>query len=141
MARSDPVLLSAAAAFAAAGLYGSAVAIRHDVAGEPFGVTIPLTVRAGLLAGWGAGVAAPWPMPVAAAVAAASTRRREGGRARGYLAAGLGFGCIAGTLIEPVTYHRRTWTPAIRTAITLNVVSSAALAAAGMRHAAAHRTR
>lgn len=140
VAKSDPVLLSAAAAFAVASAFGSAVAIRDDVPGEPLGLTVPLTVPAGILVGWGAGVAAPWPMPVAALAAATSTRR-QGGRARGYLVAGLGIGCIAGTLIEPVTYHRRAWTPSIRTAIGLNLVSSAALVAAGLRHAAAHRTR
>ncbi len=131
---SDPVLTAAAAAFAFADVLGSAVAMRHDVAGEPFGLAIPLTVRSGLLIGLGAGVAAPWPMPVAALIGAARAGRLRRGDASGFMAVGLGLGCIAGTLIEPVTYHRRGWTPAIRTAVGVNVVASAALAAAGLRH-------
>jgi hypothetical protein len=58
---SGRVLRGAAMAFAAADAFGSMVALRHDVAGEPFGLSIPCTVRSGLLVGWGAGVAAPGP--------------------------------------------------------------------------------
>ena len=64
----DRALLAAAIAFAGAAGLGSAVAIRDQLPGEPLGIGIPLSVPAGLLAGWGAGVAAPWPMPVAAVV-------------------------------------------------------------------------
>ena len=66
--RADPdgVLLGASFAFAGASVLGSVVAIRDQLPGEPLGVSIPLSVPAGLLAGWGAAVAAPWPMPVAA---------------------------------------------------------------------------
>jgi len=52
------------------------------------------------------------------------------------VAVGLGLACIAGTLVEPVTYRGRAWTPAIRRAIAVNLVSSAVLAAAGLRHVA-----
>ncbi len=138
--RPDPVLLGAAVTFAAAGVHGSVVAIRHDVPGEPFGVNIRLTVRSGVLVGWGSGVAAPWPMPVAGLIAAARTGRMKGSAVPGLLCTGLGIGCIAGTLIEPVTYRRRLWTPEIRRAIAVNVVASVALAAAGVRHAARQRS-
>ena len=59
----DRALLGASLAFAGAAVLGSAVAIRDQLPGQPFGVSIPLSVPAGLAAGWGAGVAAPWPMP------------------------------------------------------------------------------
>ena len=39
----DRVLVSAAAAYVAAAVFGSAVAMRQDIPGEPFGVGIPLT--------------------------------------------------------------------------------------------------
>ena len=60
--RADPdgVLLGASFAFAGASVLGSVVAIRDQLPGEPLGVSIPLSVPAGLLAGWGAAGAAPW---------------------------------------------------------------------------------
>jgi hypothetical protein len=57
----DPGLLGASTVFAVASVFGSAVAIRQDVAGEPFGLGVALTVRRGVYIGWGAGIAAPWP--------------------------------------------------------------------------------
>jgi len=65
--RADPdgVLLGASLAFAGAAVLGSVVAVRDQLPGEPLGMGIPLSVPAGLVAGWGAAVAAPWPMPVA----------------------------------------------------------------------------
>ena len=48
----DPALLAAALAFAGAAIAGSAVAIRDELPGRPCGVSVPLTVPAGLLAGW-----------------------------------------------------------------------------------------
>jgi hypothetical protein len=54
----DGVLLGASLAFAGASVLGSVVAIRDQLPGEPLGVSISLSVPAGLLAGWGAAVAA-----------------------------------------------------------------------------------
>ncbi len=119
-------------AFAVAAAFGSAVSVKHDVPGRPFGVSVPLTVPTGLLVGWGAGVAAPWPMPLTALLAAASTRRDEPSPAAAITGLGLGLACIAGTLIEPVTYRRGT-PPAVRAAICGNVAASVLLAAAGRR--------
>jgi hypothetical protein len=54
---SGRVLRGAAMAFAAADAFGSTdavgstVALRHDVAGEPFGPSIPCTVRSGHVRG------------------------------------------------------------------------------------------
>ena len=97
--RADPdrALLGASLAFAGAAVLGSVVAIRDQLPGEPLGVSIPLSVPAGLLAGWGAAVAAPWPMPVAAVTAAAMARHREPSARPGAVCAAIGLGCIAGT--------------------------------------------
>lgn len=122
----------ASAVFAAAAAFGSAMSIRHDVPGQPFGVSVPLSVRTGLLIGWGAGVAAPWPMPVSALLAAASTRHGQPSPVAGITCLTLGLGCLAGTLVEPVTYRRRS-PLAVRTAIAANMAASLLLAAAGHR--------
>jgi hypothetical protein len=129
----DRALLVAAAAFTGACAFGSAVAARHGIAGEPLGVQVPLSVRTGLAVGWGAGVAAPWPMPAAALVAARVSDRNS--RLPGLVCGGLGLACIAGTLVEPVTWRRRSRPPTARAAIAGNVVSSAVLAVAGWRSA------
>jgi hypothetical protein len=138
-ADADRALLGASLAFAAAAGLGSVVAIRDRLPGEPLGVSIPLSVPAGLLAGWGAAVAAPWPMPVAAVTAAVMARLREPSTRPGLACAAIGLGCIAGTVIEPVTRRPRSWTPATRLAIGVNLAASAALIGAGAWHAAIAR--
>ena len=135
----DRALLAASVAFAAAAGLGSAVAIRDELPGEPVGITVPLSVPAGLAVGWGAAVAAPWPMPVAALIASARAQRAGASAATGALCAGIGLGCIAGTLVEPVTRRPRTWSPLTRLAITANIAASAALIVTGWRHFAAAR--
>ena len=137
----DPALLAAALVFAGAAIAGSAVAIRDGLPGQPCGISVPLTVPAGLLAGWGAGVAAPWPMPVTAVIAAARSQRTGPTALTGAVCAGIGAGCVLGTAIEPVTYRPRSWSPMTRSAIVLNMASSAALILAGWRHLAAARPR
>ena len=99
-------------------------------------MTVRLSVPSGVLAGWGAGIAAPWPMPVAAVMAAA---QREPGAFPGTVCTVIGLGCIFGTLIEPVTRRPRSWSPAAGLAIGLNVAASAALIAAGLYHRATAR--
>ena len=135
----DRALLAASVAFAAAAVLGSAVAIRDELPGEPLGIIVPLSVPAGLIAGWGAAVAAPWPMPAAALIAAAHAQRAGTCAGSGALCAGIGLGCIAGTLVEPVTRRPRTWSPLTRLAITANIAASAALVVTGWRHFAAAR--
>jgi hypothetical protein len=135
----DHALLAASVAFAAAAGLGSAVSIRDDLPGEPLGITVPLPVPAGLAVGWGAGVAAPWPMPVAALIAAARAQRAGTSAATGALCAGIGLGCIAGSLAEPVTRRPGAWSPSTRLAIMANLASSAALVVTGWRHFAAAR--
>jgi F0F1-type ATP synthase membrane subunit c/vacuolar-type H+-ATPase subunit K len=135
----DRALLAAAVAFAAAAGLGSVVAIRDELPGEPLGITVPLSVPAGLAVGWGAAVAAPWPMPAAALIAAVRAQRAGAGVATGLLCAGIGLGCVAGTLVEPVSRRPGTWSPGTRLAITANLASSAALVVAGWRHYTAAR--
>ena len=135
----DRALLAAAAAFAAAAGLGSVVAIRDELPGEPLGTTVPLSVPAGLAVGWGAAVAAPWPMPAAALIAAARAQRPGASAATGLVCTGIGLGCVAGTLVEPVTRRPGTWSPGTRLAITANLASSAALVVAGWRHYRAAR--
>ena len=77
----DRALLATSLAFAGAAVVGSAVAIREDLPGQPCGISVPLSVPAGLLVGWGAGVAAPWPMPATAVIAAARSQRTRATRA------------------------------------------------------------
>lgn len=137
----DRTLLFASIAFAGAAAVGSTVAIRDQLPGQPLGITIPLPVPAGLLAGWGAGVAAPWPMPAAAVIAAASAQRTCPSALAGSVCAGIGMGCILGTVVEPVTWRPRSWSPMTRAAIAVNVAASALLTIAGWRHFAAARRR
>jgi hypothetical protein len=125
----DRVLRVAAVGFACAAAYNSIVAIREDLPGEPFGLRIPLPVSTGILVGWGAAVAAPWPMPVAAL---AASRARKAGAA--LVCAGLGIAGIVGILIEPNTYRSESWTPPTRRAVFLHVTTSMALAGAGISH-------
>lgn len=135
----DRTLLAASLAFAGAAGAGSAVAVRDQLAGRPLGISIPLSVGAGLLAGWGAGVAAPWPMPAAALIAAAKAQQAGASTVAGAVCAGVGLGCILGTAIEPVTWRPHSWSPLTRLAIMVNLAASAALTAAGWRHLTAAR--
>ena len=117
-------------AFAGATLLGSIVSMRDNVPGEPLGIRLPLSVPVGLLVGWGAGVAAPWPMPVAAVLAA--SRRRGSARNRAVVCSAIGAACIAGTLVEPVMRRPQAWTVGMRLAILANIATSAALIATSL---------
>lgn len=129
--RSGQQLQLAAWAFAGATLFGSAVSIRNNLPGEPLGIRLPLSTPTALLVGWGAGVAAPWPMPVAALVVATSTWETSP-RTQALLCAGIGVACIAGTLAERVTRRPRAWTLGMRMAILANVSTSVAMIAIGL---------
>ena len=126
MTRSDRLLRAAAVGFAGAAVHGSVVSARYAVPGEPCGLRLPLSAPVGLLVGWGGGVAAPWPMPVAALWA--TRRSGPGGPSQAWVCAALGLGCLAGTAIEPVTHDHGPGTPAIRRAIVCNVAASVTLA-------------
>jgi hypothetical protein len=135
----DRTLRTAAIAFAGAAAYGSLAALRNNVPGEPLGLNVPTSVAAGLAVGWGAGVAAPWPMPVAALIAATKAGGQEPRVGPGVICAGLGVACIVGTLVEPVTHHLRPSTPTIHAAILMNLGASIFLTTAGLRYLASTR--
>lgn len=130
---SDGALRAAALGFACATGYNSVVAIRENLPGEPLGIRIPLSVSTGLLVGWGSAVAAPWPIPVVALVAAARSRQ-SGTAGPALVCLGLGVAGIVGILIEPNTYKAKCWTPTTRRAVVAHVVSCVALAGAGIWH-------
>src|SRR5271165_2925453 len=103
-------LRAAAVGFACATAFNSAVAIRDELPGEPLGIRVPLTVPMALVVGWGAAVAAPWPMPVAALIAAIRARDPERQGRPALVCTGLGIAGIVGILIEPVTHNPKAWT-------------------------------
>lgn len=133
--KADSALLAASSAFAGACALGSAVAVRHDLPGEPLGIRLPITVPQGLLIGWGAGVAAPWPMPLAALISAWATGRAKESKVPGLLCGALGLACIAGTFVEPVTRRPASWTRGVGAAIVSNLATSAMLTAVSLRYA------
>jgi len=133
----DDELRAVALVYAATVALASVVSVRDDVPGEPFGITIPLSVPTGLLVAWGSGIAAPWPMP-AAVVIAAFRARRGGGPAPARICAGIALAGIAGQLIEPIV--RRPKTPAVRVALTANVAVSTILAATALSRLARRRS-
>jgi hypothetical protein len=135
---SGRALRGAAVGFALATAYGSAVAIRENLPGEPLGLRVPFSVRTGIWVGWGAAVAAPWPMPVAGLLIAARSSRtpvNERDAARpGLVCAVLGLAGIVGIFMEPNTYKAQNWCPATRRAALLHVATSVALVGTGKRY-------
>ena len=129
----------AAVAFAITCVYSSVVSVRDDLPGRPLGLRIPLTVPVGLLVGWGAAVAAPWPMPLGALVAATRARDADAGDGAALVCAGIGVAGVVGLLMEPNTYAVRTQSPANRVAIVAGFVTTSALAVAGLRRWGAAR--
>lgn len=125
----QPLLTAAALAYAGSTVFASAVALREDIPGEPFGISAPFSVSTGLAVGWGAGIAPPWFMPLAALLAA--NRAAEGRPAPALAASAIGAASIAGHLIEPVTRRPGSWTWATTVSIAFTMCSSGALAAAG----------
>lgn len=125
----DRLLRLSAWSFAGAAIFGSAISVVHDVPGEPLRIRLPISTRTGILAGWGAGVAAPWPMPALGLLVTSVPRF---GPVRGRVCIGLGLLCIAGTVVEPVTLGRRQRNRAIVAAIAANVASSLAMVGAGL---------
>lgn len=126
----DRVLRAAAFGFACGAAYNSIVAVREGLPGEPLGLRIPLPVSTGILVGWGAAVAPPWPMAIAAMWAAG--RAKNGSARSAAVCTALGLAAIVGILVEPNSYRSGSWTPPTRKAVLLHVMTSAALAGAGI---------
>ena len=133
-ANENIALRVAALGFAGAVGFASVVAIREQLPTEALGLRLPLSVPAGLVVGWGAGIAAPWPMPLAALVAATKAGGTSGLRWPARLCTGIGIAAILGQLAEPVIRRRESWSPAVRVALLFNFGTSAGLAVAGLRY-------
>lgn len=133
----DLPMLAASTLFAGTVAYGAVVGAREEVAGEPFGWRLPGRVAVQEAWGYGSGTMAPWPMPVAALAAAVRAQRGTDGPALVCMA--IGASCVVGTLAEPVTWGRRTTTPATTRATSLNLVSGVALVLTGRRAVIAGR--
>ena len=133
----DRSLAAAAALFTASTVYGAVVSLRHDVVGEPLRVRPPGSVAQHLAVGLGAGLSAPWPMPVAAIAAAGASGR--GATWPGRLAVTIGVVNAAGVLVEPVTWQRRWRSWQVWLSVALNLASASSLIAAGRRVLAASR--
>ena len=129
----------ATAAFACNVVFGTYVSIRDDLRGEPFGITIPLSVPAGIVIGWGAGVAAPWPMPVAALLAGARASRPESTSRPALVCAAIGIGGFAGLLMEPNTCRPKSWTLPTLISIAMGFATTALLASRAISHVHGHR--
>jgi hypothetical protein len=127
---SRPALLASAALFAATTAVATAVSARHpDLPDEPLGLRFPGNVRVHLALGLGSGVAAPWPMPVAALVAAAMDAPSRVGPAR--TCAAIGATVLVGTLLEPTSWGLRPRSDAVRLTAALHLLCGSALFLAG----------
>lgn len=126
------LLQRAARIFALTTVFTSVVALRDDLPGRPLGIEVPLSVALSLLVGWGAAVAAPWPMPAAALLAARQAPRATG-KAPALVCAAIGAIGVVGLLVEPNTYAWRTSTLSTRAAVVAHAAASSALAACGLR--------
>jgi hypothetical protein len=132
--RADRGMLAAAVLFTVATACGSTVAIKRDLAAEPFGIRVPLPVLAAVALGWGSALSAPWPMP-AAALLAALRGGRSTGPGPGLVHIGLGTGGLIGGLGESVVRTARSQTGPVRATIAINLLAACALIAAGLRQA------
>lgn len=123
-------LLCAASCLAATTVFSTAVSLREPLLpGEPLGWRLPGRVPVHLAAGLGSGVAAPWPMPVLAVVAA--LRARPGLAWPGRTCAAVGATVLVGTVVEPASWGLRPRSTAARATVPLHLLSGAALFLAG----------
>ena len=124
-------LVAAASGFAGATTFGAFVSVRENIPGEPLGLNLPGRVPVHLRLGLGSGLSAPWPMPVAAMVAA--LRSGPGQPLPGRVCAAVGAIVLGGTVVEPATWGRRSRAPLVSAAVALNLISGIALMTAGRR--------
>ncbi len=124
------VLLAAASLSAATTVFTTAVSARHpDLPDEPLGLRFPGDVRVHLTLGLGSGVAAPWPMPLIALVAALKDDEGRVGPAR--TCAAIGATMLVGTVAEPASWGLRHRSSSARATVALNLLSGSALFLAG----------
>lgn len=129
---SDTAMVGAASLFTATVAVSTAVSLRHpECPNEPFGLRFPGPASAYLAVGLGSGVAAPWPMPVIALVAA--LRAEPGSDRAAKTCAAVGATVLATSVIEPTSWGLRTSSPVVRATFVLHLLSGAALFLAGTR--------
>ncbi len=133
----DVPMLASATFFAGTAAYGAVVGAREEIAGEPFGWRLPGRVAVHQAWGYGSGTMAPWPMPVAALTAAVVSSSESDLPARVCLS--IGSLCLAGTVVEPQTWGRRSTSRAATLATALHLLSGTALVMAGRRAVLAQR--
>lgn len=121
----DLPMLAASALFSATAAYGAVVGVREDVPGEPLGWRPPGKVSTHEIVGLGSGTMAPWPMPVAAVIAA--LRSRPGATLPAQVCLGIGSVCLVGTVVEPVTWGRRSTSRATTVTTAMHLLSGTAL--------------
>jgi hypothetical protein len=129
----DRPLLVAVGVFAASSAFGAAVSVKERVRGEPFGIGLSGTVGMQVAAGWGSGLSAPWPLQ-ALALGVAVYARPGVPWARN-VSVGLGTVMLLGTLIEPVTWGRRSRSRLTATAVSLNLLTAVTLLWTGRKSA------
>ena len=127
----DRGLVAAAATIVGATAFGAFVSVRENIPGEPLGLRLPGSVPVHLRLGLGSGLSAPWPMPVAAAVAAVLSRPGQTGPGRA--CAAIGATVLAGAIVEPVTGGCRSRAPLVGVSVALKLISGGALVRAGRR--------
>ena len=130
-------MLAASALFSATTAYGAGVGGREDLPEEPFGWRPPGEVSTLQAIGLGSGAMAPWPMPVAAVIAALTVR--PGSTLPAQVCLGIGAACLVGTVVEPVTWGRRSTSRATTITTALYLLSGSALVLAGRRAVIASR--
>lgn len=129
---SDTAMVGAASVFAATVAVSTAVSLRHpECPDEPFGLRFPGRVPVHLAMGLGSGVAAPWPMPIAALLA--GLRAEPGANGAAKTCAALGATVLATSVMEPASWGLRTSSSAVRATFWLHLLSGAALFWAGTR--------
>ena len=121
----DAWVRRATALFAVSTALSSALAVREQIRGEPFGLQVPGGVKTHLALGLGAGIAAPWPMPVAANWAAWRDAPDHGDRPR--TVAVVGAMLLAGVLMEPVSWGRRPASRLAKATVPLHLALGAAM--------------
>jgi hypothetical protein len=123
-------MLLAAAAFAATTAFTTTVSMRQPhLPDEPLGLRFPGRVPVHLALGLGSGVAAPWPLPLIAVIAA--LRSRPGVTWPARTCAVIGVLVIVGTLVEPASWGLRPRSAWARAAVPLHLLSGAALFLSG----------
>ena len=134
----DRMMLGAATVFAATTTFTTAVSMREpQLPDEPLGVRFPGPVAVHLALGLGSGVAAPWPMPLVALVAA--LRAEPGVTWPERTCAITGAVVLVGTLVEPASWGLRPRSAWARATVPLNLLSGAALFLAGTRRIGSSR--